>query len=221
MDFLEKLFDKPEWLKIHSFQVAGPYGELVLKLQGKSYWFPVTSKAYNKFTDLAIREDRGSGLRYLQRYIRRYKGYNGHNWGPKYYRDNRMPGSPTRLVKTVAGNLRRKKVVGYRTIFGSPQRYRSSFGESVMLHITQQMIDEIASRTGLPKGYIPTIVRKLSSGEAPDRIGQQIGVSEAHILMARSMLTYFGDSLIERSITRIAKGDSAKSVVKSLLGRAK
>lgn len=84
-DLIEKMGDKPAWMKIKSYREEGRRSELVLKLgaKKKEYWFPLSPAIYEKFRD-KISDSRYEGLTYLQDYIRRYRGYLG-RWPSKRY----------------------------------------------------------------------------------------------------------------------------------------
>ena len=97
ISMMEKLGDSPNWMRIRSYhrlkgKSGGAVGELVLKLRGKNYWFPCPAKVWRSFYAKAISkwEGRYKGLRYLQKYIRRWKGYKG-RMTKSYYTKNRIP----------------------------------------------------------------------------------------------------------------------------------
>ena len=79
----EKLYDKPEWLRVRGYREARPtrkhrkHAEILLRLGSKDYWFPATPSVYERFVNKAKSESRGAALRYLQEYIRRYRKYRG------------------------------------------------------------------------------------------------------------------------------------------------
>lgn len=92
----EKLYDKPEWLRVRGYREARPtrkhrkQAELLLRLGTKDYWFPATPSVYEKFIAKAKSESRGAALRYLQDYIRRYRKYRGVWPDPAYVEKNKI-----------------------------------------------------------------------------------------------------------------------------------
>lgn len=82
---LEAMGDRPAWMKIKNYKAEGRKAELILGLgkKKKSYWFPVTPNVYSQFKE-KILDSRLVGLRYLQAYIRRYRGYL-ERWPSKRY----------------------------------------------------------------------------------------------------------------------------------------
>lgn len=81
----EKMGDRPAWMRIKDYRAEGRRAELVLSLgkKKKDYWFPVSPTVYERFRG-KIQESRLAGLRYLQAYIRQYRGYAGY-WPSKRY----------------------------------------------------------------------------------------------------------------------------------------
>jgi hypothetical protein len=95
---LESLGDKPEWLKVKSYREGYDprrkrrISEVMLTLRGKDYWFPTSPKIYESFVSRASSGTRGSALKYLQKYIRRYRDYQ-ERWPDQDYTDkNKVPG---------------------------------------------------------------------------------------------------------------------------------
>lgn len=93
---VERLGDKPEWLRIREYREAYDkkrrrvMGEIMLELRGRPYWFPVTPSVYERFVDLAWTGDRGLALKYLQAYIRTYRNYNERWPDRRYVRSNKL-----------------------------------------------------------------------------------------------------------------------------------
>jgi hypothetical protein len=97
----EGMGDAPNWMKVHGYSSDTKRSEIILELgdKGKTYWFPATPHVINKFRAL-IQESRLEGLRYLQNYIRTYRGYSG--WpDKKYVEDNRIADGKKSLTVTV------------------------------------------------------------------------------------------------------------------------
>lgn len=92
----EKYGDDPEWMRITGYREGRDpvghrrRGELMLNLTGRNYWFPVSPHVYERFVEKIVTEDRGTGLRYLQRYIRQYRTYKERWPSKRYVRVNRI-----------------------------------------------------------------------------------------------------------------------------------
>jgi len=92
----EKYGDQPEWMKISGYREGRhavghrKRAELLLNLSGHDYWFPLSPKVYENFVGKIVNEDRGQGLRYLQRYIRQYREYKDRWPSKRYVKRNRM-----------------------------------------------------------------------------------------------------------------------------------
>lgn len=119
-DILEALGDAPEWMRIHSYvqDKKGHKAELILELgeNRKKYWFPMTPQVYRRFT-YKISESRLKGLKYLQAYIRRYRGYSG--WGPAdYVKENRIKESKSLTVKVLRMFAENKKTKDIASALG-------------------------------------------------------------------------------------------------------
>ena len=99
---LEKMGDRPAWMKIKKYRESGRRAELVLSLRKKEYWFPVSPSVYAKFQN-KITESRYEGLVYLQDYIRRYRGYAG-IWPSRRY-ENRNRIENTLLKESVSNSV--------------------------------------------------------------------------------------------------------------------
>jgi len=127
-DLIEKMGDKPAWMKIKSYREDGRRAELILKLgaKKKEYWFPLSPTIYEKFRD-KISNSRYEGLTYLQDYIRRYRGYLG-RWPSKRYVERNKIGKSL-LNETLSEKLHR-------------------------LFTESQSIDQIAEHTGLSKDLV-------------------------------------------------------------------
>lgn len=89
-ELVEKMGSRPAWMKVKKYAQSGNKAELILGLgpakSRKDYWFPVTPSVYRKFT-YHISESRSRGLKYLQKYIRRYRGYTG-TWPDAEYTES-------------------------------------------------------------------------------------------------------------------------------------
>lgn len=94
-ELIEKMGDRPSWMRVKKYKQSGKRAELILSLgeakKRKDYWFPLTPSVYRKFS-YRITESRSKGLRYLQAYIRRYRGYTGAWPDAKYVEDNKLGG---------------------------------------------------------------------------------------------------------------------------------
>ena len=92
----EKYGDQPEWMRISGYREGRherghrKRAEMLLNLSGRDYWFPLSPHVYEKFVDKIVTEDRGSGLRYLQRYIRQYREYKDRWPSKRYVKRNRL-----------------------------------------------------------------------------------------------------------------------------------
>lgn len=98
----EKMGDRPAWMRVKKYRAEGRNAELVLSLgpakKRKDYWFPVTPTVYRRF-DYAIHENsRSKGLKYLQSYIRRYRGYTGSWPDAKYVAENKNTSKRKSLI---------------------------------------------------------------------------------------------------------------------------
>jgi hypothetical protein len=92
----EKYGDRPEWMRITGYREGRHErthrrrSELLLNLRGKNYWFPLAPKVYERFIGKIINENRGVGLRYLQKYIRQYRTYKERWPSKRYVRQQRL-----------------------------------------------------------------------------------------------------------------------------------
>ncbi len=112
MIFIEKMGDRPAWMKIKKYRAEGRRAELVLSLRKKDYWFPVSPSVYERFRG-KISESRLDGLRYLQRYIRQYRGYAGKWPSKRYERLNKI--SDTLLEsESISGSIMRLFQEGHK-----------------------------------------------------------------------------------------------------------
>lgn len=99
MNLLEKMGDRPAWMKIRKYREEGRRSELVLGLNKRDYWFPLSPRVYETF-QAKIKKSRLEGLTYLQDYIRRYRGYAGRWPSRRYVEQNKLSGKS--FVESIA-----------------------------------------------------------------------------------------------------------------------
>lgn len=101
-ELLERMGDRPAWMRVKKYRESGKRAELVLSLgpykNRKDYWFPLTPSVYRKFS-YHITESRSRGLKYIQSYIRRYRGYAGTWPDAQYVESNKIAGKKSLITE--------------------------------------------------------------------------------------------------------------------------
>jgi len=84
---------KRPWMEVEKYFEWKTNSEMIMRLRNRRYWFPLTPKVADRFIQIRDSVNRGAALRYLQRYIRRYRHYKG-LWSKRYYERNRIKHYP-------------------------------------------------------------------------------------------------------------------------------
>lgn len=129
--------DRPAWMKIKKYREEGRRAELILALgsRKKDYWFPVSPNVYSNFRE-KIADSRSVGLKYLQKYIRRYRGY-AEMWPSKrYQKKNRI--NDTLLESSLASRAMKMFRDGM-----------TAHDISLATYIPEHLVDRLLEVTGL------------------------------------------------------------------------
>lgn len=185
----EKYGDRPEWMKITGYREGRDpvghrrRGELLLNLSGKDYWFPVSPRVYENFVSKIVSEDRGSGLRYLQYYIRRYRTYKERWPSKRYVRVNRvfrnsfLPES----VTTAQVGLP-QEVIDF--ILDARGDGASVEDIATTAHVSRNQVESVLNAQGFERKPITDeLIRRLADGEmeADDAVESlSVGIGDAH-----------------------------------------
>jgi hypothetical protein len=200
----EKYGDKPDWLRIAAYKEAydpvshRTKSEIMLKLTGKDYWFPLSPAVYDKFLEKILHENRGKGLRYLQNYIRTYKTYKERWPSKRYVRANKLPVGRSLMDETLGGKDRQRE-----------RKLNLNFAD-------------YAERLGLSEDAVEAIYSLHMEGVKSSQIALSLGVTVPHIESALTLIRGFepgdiNDSLIKAVADGVVSVEEAVSRVSTTM----